>query len=288
MGSEVLEQLWASVESAKQAGDDETVILLAGRILDLDPGNLLAHFRRGTALANLKDYARALPDFEAYAAGRPDEPNSYFNRGLCYLRTGRWSEGERDFRRFLEEVPDDEEARQRLQECLDGPRAQPSGPSPTIEEAIGEDEPVTGRRVLTALGKFVGILLLIAAFLLISVKLGFRMAKEYPVAGNLIGYGFFAAFVVTAFKAFQYKIDFLFLFVAYVIIGLVNLRRGRGVVGFILFLVSIGMAYAFGSALLNGRPILFVSQVRDAIVGGLLILVCGGLGLGMMASAHEE
>jgi len=73
--------------------------------LDLDPGNVEAHFHRGNAYKAKKDIPAAINDYNAALALRPGYANVYYNRANAYLTSGEDGPALADFNRALELDP---------------------------------------------------------------------------------------------------------------------------------------------------------------------------------------
>src|SRR5262249_3217698 len=65
-----------------------------------------AYYGRGLALILANDYARAIPDFEAYGRLQPEAPHGPFGRGLALWLSDRAAEAEAQFREAQRRAPD--------------------------------------------------------------------------------------------------------------------------------------------------------------------------------------
>lgn len=297
MSDEVLEQLRTSIEGARQVGDHETVVYLCSRVLERFPDDSSALFRRGFARLSRREFALAIEDFEKYVAVCPNEPNGQFNLGLCHLRLGHPVEGSAYFTRLLKMCPDDQEGKEYLHQCQEAmsspgsvsrPPPSPAAQTNSVEGQAQDDGPITGRMVLVALARFLGCLALvgasIAGFIFISIPL---MGKE-SIPGYVSGVVLFGIFLVSAFYGIQRKVEFAVMFASFFLTGLVNMKRGRSIVGFGLVLLAAYATWGVGSSLWNDYTILLRERPRNLILGGMMILLCGAMGLFMMVPDEKQ
>jgi tetratricopeptide (TPR) repeat protein len=78
-------------------GNEWDAIAACSRIIELDTGNGMAYYNRASMYSNLKEYDKALADFDEAAALMPFDANVYNNRGLAYNKLGRQDEALNDF-----------------------------------------------------------------------------------------------------------------------------------------------------------------------------------------------
>jgi len=65
-----------------------------------------AHASRGTAYYRLKQYEKAIPDYDYTIKGRPDYDAAYFCRGMSYLFLEKYDKAIEDFNRVIKLTPD--------------------------------------------------------------------------------------------------------------------------------------------------------------------------------------
>src|SRR5499427_6453801 len=64
------------------------IVAAMSDIIDRDPTNAQAYFRRGNAGSNLHDYAQAKLDLDRVIELEPENAMAYNNRGIAFLCTG--------------------------------------------------------------------------------------------------------------------------------------------------------------------------------------------------------
>ncbi len=73
----------------------------------MDPKDSYALYNRAVIRTRMQDNERAIEDFDASLALRPDNDRAYLERGLAYLNSGRFEESIADFTRLHERNRDD-------------------------------------------------------------------------------------------------------------------------------------------------------------------------------------
>ena len=90
------------------------------RVVELTPGDALAYYTRGCALADLGERQRALEDFGRAIALEPEELASFRQRALVYRQLGQPDKALADYDEILRLRPDDmsagEERRRAVEE----------------------------------------------------------------------------------------------------------------------------------------------------------------------------
>lgn len=70
-------------------------------VLRLDPGSVHAHFRLGSIYVKLKDYPRAIENYEKAAELDPQFPDIYFNLGFAYAMNKNYAKAEEMYGRVV-------------------------------------------------------------------------------------------------------------------------------------------------------------------------------------------
>ncbi len=109
------------VDYVEWAADDQAIADF-NKAIELDPGVPDFYSSRGRAYIGQSNYEAALADCDRAIALAPEHADAYFYRGLVYQRQGHGKEAITDFERFLELGTDEvlrSQAEQRLQELKD-------------------------------------------------------------------------------------------------------------------------------------------------------------------------
>ncbi len=77
-----------TAEAAYAANRDDDTIAAADRVIDVDPTNAIAHYWRGRAEVRQGDHERALADFDAAVAARPDFADAWEGMAYADARAG--------------------------------------------------------------------------------------------------------------------------------------------------------------------------------------------------------
>ena len=83
---------------------------LLDEAVKLNPDNAEAYFGRGTTYLDLKQYARAIKDFDKNIELEPNKADSYINRGFAYSHLGQKERAIQDFNKAIELKPNDDYA----------------------------------------------------------------------------------------------------------------------------------------------------------------------------------
>src|SRR5262245_34889809 len=68
--------------------EQQHIVAAMSEIIERDPANAQAYFRRGNAWSNLHDYVQATRDLDRVIALEPDNALAYNNRGIASLCRG--------------------------------------------------------------------------------------------------------------------------------------------------------------------------------------------------------
>ncbi|MDX1393612.1 MAG: tetratricopeptide repeat protein [Gemmatimonadota bacterium] len=120
------------------------------RALELEPDLPEAHLSLGRYYySGLRDYARALAEYEIARRGLPNEPPLYVDLGYIYRRQGRFEEAEASFRAAVERSPSSYEATNQLGITLALLRDY-EGAEATLRRLLAAYPDDVGRRVFLA------------------------------------------------------------------------------------------------------------------------------------------
>jgi tetratricopeptide (TPR) repeat protein len=86
-------------------GNELGAIEACSRIIELDTSNGMAYYNRASMYGNLKEYKKALADFDEAAALMPFDANVYNNRGWVYNNLGKPEEALTDFNYAIRLAP---------------------------------------------------------------------------------------------------------------------------------------------------------------------------------------
>lgn len=82
-------------------GEEEHLLEIFGRILELSPRHAITYYNRGSIYSNRGEYGKALEDFDKAIKYDPSYANSYNNRGLIYDKLEQYSKAIDDYSHAL-------------------------------------------------------------------------------------------------------------------------------------------------------------------------------------------
>lgn len=102
----------------EKKGQVDEAIKLYKQVIELEPGNIIAHGRLGLALAKVNRIDEAIEEFRIVLKARPDDVEMHRNVGILLERQNKIDEAIEHYRRALKIKPDDSRARNLLKAAL--------------------------------------------------------------------------------------------------------------------------------------------------------------------------
>lgn len=98
----------ATAQSASSRCDKETgdnAIAACTQAIRQDPNEPVNYARRGEALEQKGEYARAIEDYNVVLRMRPKEPDTYYNRGVAWVKSGEVDKAIADYTEAIRQNP---------------------------------------------------------------------------------------------------------------------------------------------------------------------------------------
>jgi len=92
-------------EEQKPRNDSERALAKYADLKKLAPNYVQVHFQQGTLYTKLKEWDKAIEDFEKYLALDPVYAPTYFKMGWCYVQKKEWAKAEEVYQKAIEWNP---------------------------------------------------------------------------------------------------------------------------------------------------------------------------------------
>jgi tetratricopeptide (TPR) repeat protein len=102
----------------EKKGQAQEAIKLYKQVIELEPGNIIAHGRLGLALAKVDRIDEAIEEFRIVLKARPDDVEMHCNVGILLEKKDKTAEAIEHYRQALKIKPDDSKASNLLKAAL--------------------------------------------------------------------------------------------------------------------------------------------------------------------------